>query len=46
MKGSIAFLGVKGTHFFPYKPGKLAPPQADPAPGVGGENEPDLTRRE
>ncbi len=45
MKGSVAFLGLKGIFFFPYVPEKL-PPLTAPLPGVNDEDGPDLARRQ
>jgi hypothetical protein len=45
MKGSIAYLGLKGTFSHPYHPEKLGP-LADPAPAGNGEEGTDLTRRQ
>jgi hypothetical protein len=44
MKGSIAFIGLKGVFFFPYVPGKLAPLTESNA-GQHNEDGPDLTPR-
>jgi hypothetical protein len=45
MKGSLAFLGLKGAFSFPYVPEKLVP-LPDPLPGPNLEDGPDLTRRQ
>jgi hypothetical protein len=44
MKGSIAFLGLRGIFFFPYVPGKLSP-LAEPNVAPHNEDGSDLTRR-
>jgi hypothetical protein len=45
MKGSIAFLGLSGTYFFPYRYAKLSPLPDSPG-GPEPPDSPDIFRRQ